>query len=1121
MINQGSAFFLQQAHQNNWQQYLYSLKADAAIGWDVCILTASNERQASMYRRQLEWRREGGVLPSRTRFEVIADPDGRRIGSGGATLRALLQLRTSPSERVLLIHSGGDSRRLPHCSATGKLFARVPRELPDGRASSVFDEFLISLSGLSSTLSPGVLLASGDVLLVFDHLQVSFGRPGVIGVAAAAPADTGMHHGVYAADPESKRLRAYLHKPSYPELRAWDALDAEGRVQIDTGLVWLDRSTIERLLSLTTEQAVAKLCGIVEIAGEAPTEGLNLYGDLILPLAESSTYEGYLADTSDGPASPDVQAARRVIWERVQGIPFSVERLQPAVFVHLGTSQEYWDIAAGDPELRRTCGWKAETASWSSSPMAPPQSLPSGEGQKRFGEDGTGLRPTPSSPIPYLPLPYGESVSPRSRAERGARVRGDRSQERPASPSKREDLTVLINTMLEGSIVGSENAKAPLIADSQLRGPVSWEGAAIIARVQTAQPVRLGTDLVLEQLPVAGGGYVTRIFGMRDDPKRRVRDPSATFLNRPWGDWLARAGLAAEALWGDLPAAQRSLWNARLYPLSQDREDSLALAVPLQDPPNAPAGWLERWMALDRLSLAESFARADDERILADLSTVEDEIAMARFWAAIRAEQPAVQAKSMLGASPSSLARRTEKVALRLNASDPIIQLRGRIALAHATRDPHWEDEAFSGLSSMIGATMDWGRLPSHPRGGGREVRPTKRGSDLHQVARVETAARIDFGGGWTDTPPYGIEKGGTVLNAAITLRGAHPVVAEAERLEDPRLILESRDIDAVLEPQCAGDILAYANPADPFALQKAALVLRGIVARDVEPDRRIEDLMQAQGGGLRLSTGSSIPRGSGLGTSSILAGAVLACLAKLQADDRDSGVPSAGWDGQAASRAGVEDPAQLFDEVLLLEQMLTTGGGWQDQVGGLTGGIKLITTEPGLPQRIQVTPLALAGDTEAELAERLVLVFTGQQRLAKNLLRGVMGRWMSRDPEMVWILQEIGRLAIEMKASLERGDVQAFGEMLAQHWALNKRMDPGCSNPFIDSLFDVMTPFIHGGKLAGAGGGGFAIVMAKSHESVEGMRLELERRFSGTPVAIWDCRVPEDGMIHRSNLKV
>ena len=217
MPDHANVEFLQQAYRDNWHQYLASLKPGTKLGWDVCVLTASDERQAAMYQGQLDWRRSTGLLPERTRFLVVADPDGQRIGSGGATLRVLTQLaredNTLATGRVLIIHSGGDSRRLPHCSATGKLFARVPRVLPDGRASTIFDEFLISLSGLIDELPPGVLLASGDVLLVFDPFQLSLQRGGVIGVAAAAPVEMGLHHGVYAHGDTAHRVRAYLHKP--------------------------------------------------------------------------------------------------------------------------------------------------------------------------------------------------------------------------------------------------------------------------------------------------------------------------------------------------------------------------------------------------------------------------------------------------------------------------------------------------------------------------------------------------------------------------------------------------------------------------------------------------------------------------------------------------------------------------------------------------------------------------------------------------------------------------------------------------------------------------------------------------------------------------------------------
>lgn len=369
-------------------------------------------------------------------------------------------------------------------------------------------------------------------------------------------------------------------------------------------------------------------------------------------------------------------------------------------------------------------------------------------------------------------------------------------------------------------------------------------------------------------------------------------------------------------------------------------------------------------------------------------------------------------------------------------------------------------------------------------------------------MIRVETAARIDFGGGWTDTPPYSIERGGTVLNAAITLRGNYPIVAGAAWTDEPRVVLESRDIDAVLVPETAGEVLNYANPADPFALAKAALVLKGIVPADAPADAPLSDLLG--GRGLRLFTQTTIPRGSGLGTSSILAGAVLAALDGLQGSgctSLDERLDDEGW------------LSELFDEVLVLEQMLTTGGGWQDQVGGLVGGIKLVTTEPGLPQRIRTERLELSHPVRQALAERLRLVYTGQQRLAKNLLRQVMGRWMARDREMIWILQQIARLALAMRDALLAGDVDGFGELLWEHWLLNRRMDPGCSNPFIDELFERMRPYICGGKLAGAGGGGFAIVVARDAGAAEKLQAMLQQTYPGTAVGVWPSAIPEKGM--------
>jgi fucokinase len=351
------------------------------------------------------------------------------------------------------------------------------------------------------------------------------------------------------------------------------------------------------------------------------------------------------------------------------------------------------------------------------------------------------------------------------------------------------------------------------------------------------------------------------------------------------------------------------------------------------------------------------------------------------------------------------------------------------------------------------------------------------------------------------------------VLNAAVTLRGAHPIVAEVIPLPEPRLILASRDLDTTLEPRLAGEVLAYANPADPFALHKAALVLRGVVPYDTDPEQPLADLLRERNG-LRLSTGAHIPLGSGLGTSSILAGAVLAALFELERGSAKE-QRSRGEEGAEAtsSPAHLRSSARLFDEVLCLEQMLTTGGGWQDQVGGLTGGIKLVTTPPGLPQRITVQPVQVAPAASEAFGRRLLLVYTGQQRLAKNLLRAITGRWMARDREMVFFLGEIARLATAMRDALTTGDLDSFGALLAEHWTINKRMDPGCTNPFIDELFETLRPYVCGGKLAGAGGGGFVIAMARDAEAAAALSAALTARYPGTPVGVWPCAVPDEGL--------
>ena len=126
----------------------------------------------------------------------------------------------------------------------------------------------------------------------------------------------------------------------------------------------------------------------------------------------------------------------------------------------------------------------------------------------------------------------------------------------------------------------------------------------------------------------------------------------------------------------------------------------------------------------------------------------------------------------------------------------------------------------------------------------------------------------------------------------------------------------------------------------------------------------------------MELTLSSDLPKGSGLGTSSILGAATLACLARVT--------------GELPARE------TLIARTSALEQMMSTAGGWQDQAGGITPGCKLLTTAPGAEQ----VPVEQALTIPADFwRERILLYSTGLQRLARDILQNVVWRWISRQP--------------------------------------------------------------------------------------------------------------------------
>ena len=128
-----------------------------------------------------------------------------------------------------------------------------------------------------------------------------------------------------------------------------------------------------------------------------------------------------------------------------------------------------------------------------------------------------------------------------------------------------------------------------------------------------------------------------------------------------------------------------------------------------------------------------------------------------------------------------------------------------------------------------------------------------------------------------------------------------------------------------------------------------------------------------------------------------------------------------------------------MYELVLNMEQIMSTGGGWQDQVGGLTPGVKYITSRPGIRQKLHVTLSGIGRGHKKELQERFVLVYTGQRRLARNLLREVVGNYIGGRRESIEALKEMKRLAVLMRFELEQGNIDAFAKLLNEHWEVSK----------------------------------------------------------------------------------
>jgi fucokinase len=1000
----------------------------AAPWWTAVVITASSERQAERYRWELHRRTTACRIPSGVKYLVVPDVAGERIGSGAATLNALRALIAelpvdggAPSpfdltewwsgQRVLLIHSGGDSRRLPQYSPSGKLFSAVPVTTPWGNASTVFDETLTLSTAWVERLSSGMVVGSGDVILTFDASSLNWELPGVSGVAMLQPVEAGMRHGVYVTD-EQERVYSFLQKPSISELNAAGGLLAGNRVALDTGLLRFAPEAAARLSRLAGVEDAGGTLAIARSILETPTAvngkwpAIDLYTHVTMGLTGQWKPEG-----EDVPL--------HALWETLKGLPFWCS-IVSGDFTHVGTTSLFRKLMTGETDFSRLH-----------------------EARQQFGV----------------------STPP------GVRSAG-----------------VVIDSVLGG---GAELGAETVVIECNLGKHVRAAAGSILHGLDGIScAVEVPENAVVHQLPVTcqdgRRGVVIRAYAVEDDPRLPVMAENATWFGRPPLEHLSLLGIDADKVWPRVPPADRTLWNARLFPVTT-ADEAWTCAQWMQ---GLSADYsAERWSIRERLSLGTSAQLADGPALEAARSR-----RLSASWriAAISLVESGADIRPLLAHSPGTGPLAETAEALRSRACELEASAPTEAASRSYSAGLFYGQAGFAGEASeaqgeafrLVERAVEIGAS-----GGDRPLSPCWQREEV----TVEAPARIDLGGGWSDTPPFCIDWGGTVLNMAVELGGCYPIKTTIRRLPEPVVRCVAGTGSAATEFRSCDDLLGSPLPGSPLSVPMAALQMTGLLHRE----GRLADIMERMGGGIEITSSVDLPMGSGLGTSSILAATVLRALSEM------TGV--------------TPDDHALSGQVMRLEQLMTTGGGWQDQAGGIFPGAKLVVTGPGLHQHLRVHPLKWTGERQAEFEDLLLLYYTGIDRIARGLLRQVVGRYLARETACVQVLHSIKTLAMEMAYALEEGEWDHLGCLLDRHWALNQILDPNTTNTPINALLEAVRPYIRGAKLAGAGGGGFLLLLARSPDAARDLRRFLGEEYSSTPSSVYNCRVATSGLRTRS----
>ncbi|HSV75282.1 MAG TPA: bifunctional fucokinase/fucose-1-phosphate guanylyltransferase [Chthonomonadales bacterium] len=556
---------------------------------------------------------------------------------------------------------------------------------------------------------------------------------------------------------------------------------------------------------------------------------------------------------------------------------------------------------------------------------------------------------------------------------------------------------------------------------------------------------------------VEGGLMCVRPYGIDDAFRGAAGDERTLWMGRPVAAWFAARGIDMTQAGVD-PASD--LQRAPLFPALPPGEidEGLVTWMVAQSPdPCDPAA--ARWLSARRLSAADIAETAD---LAAD--------------AALRDCRRRQTARALHENRDASVFLHLDlHAAAALFVQEPPEESPPPADPLLAASEHMWRSEVLRRRGDDAGAeSSERAAFESLRRAVLEEAHAAPADPVLSvqadQIVWARAPVRLDLAGGWTDTPPYCLRHGGRVVNVAVDLNGQPPIQVFLRPCERPHVVVRSIDLGVESRIETYEQLDTFAQPGSEFALAKAALALCGFLptydATGGQPT--LERRLRAFGAGIEMSLLAAVPQGSGLGTSSILGATLLGGLADFC---------GLAWDRQTISR-----------RTLALEQMLTTGGGWQDQVGGIMRGVKLIQTEPGLDQTVTLRWLPEHCLSGPEASRSVLLYYTGLTRLAKNILQEIVRGMFLNEASRLAIIREIGRNADRAADAIQRGSLPDLAAAVRRSWRLNRDLDPGTNPPGVQRILDQCGDDLAAAKLLGAGGGGYLLLFARDEDA--GLRI-------------------------------